>query len=75
MSLLNLFRRRRADEVGVTWGPCCFCGTEIDPSRIDPCRVSVTTTSGKWQVWVCHAACFKERITTGVEVDLSPAHF
>jgi hypothetical protein len=28
-----------------------------------------------WQVWTCHATCFKELITTETEIDLSPAHF
>jgi ribonuclease HI len=61
----------------IEWGPCCFCGLQIEPSNVDPCRVQVTTTSGKWQVWVCHAACFKQRIKNPVEAPglFDPAHF
>ena len=33
------------------------------------------TSTGKWQVWFCHGSCFKGRITSETEVDLSPAHF
>jgi hypothetical protein len=28
-----------------------------------------------WQVWFCHADCFKSKITNESELDLSPAHF
>ncbi len=59
----------------VAWGPCCFCGQDIKPSAIDPCRVTVETNQGKWQAWVCHGACFRVRVTTATEVDLSPVHF
>ena len=59
----------------VSWGPCCFCGKDIEPSDVDPCRVSVETTRGHWQVWFCHAQCFKARIATDTVMDLSPAHF
>jgi hypothetical protein len=75
MGVLDIFRRKRTDEVKVAWGPCCFCGADIEPSDIDPCRVSVETASGKWQAWFCHSACFRDRITTGAPIDLSPAHF
>ncbi|HEV3263151.1 MAG TPA: hypothetical protein VG013_40325 [Gemmataceae bacterium] len=59
----------------ILWGPCCFCGEQIAPSDIDPCRVTVETSKGEWQVWFCHAACFRERVIDNAEVDLSPAHF
>ncbi len=75
MGVLDIFRRKHVDKVKVGWGPCCFCGAHIEPSEIDPCRVSVETASGKWQVWFCHSACFKGRIATGAVIDLSPAHF
>ena len=61
-------------EPKIVWGPCCFCGEQIKPTEIDPCRVQVTTESGKWQVWYCHAACFKQRLVDH-PMDLSPAHF
>ena len=73
MGILDRFRRKPA--VKVAWGPCCFCGKDIQPSEIDPCRVTVETASGKWQVWFCHSACFRRRIDAGAAVDLSPAHF
>jgi hypothetical protein len=59
----------------VEFGPCCFCGREIEKSKVDPCRVTVETSKDKWQVWFCHAQCFKSRIATETEIDLSPAHF
>jgi hypothetical protein len=62
-------------ELETVLGPCCFCGKQIEPTNIDPCRVQVTTDTGKWQVWYCHASCFKERIVHLSEIDLSPAHF
>jgi len=36
--------------VGIEFGPCCFCGQNIAPVGVDPCRVSVETSFGKWQV-------------------------
>ena len=61
----------------VEWGPCCFCGLEIQLSDVDPCRIQVSTASGKWQVWFCHAACFKQRIKNPPEAPgfFDPAHF
>jgi hypothetical protein len=56
-------------------GPCPFCGKIIEPSKVDPCSLSVTTKEGMSQVWSCHAACFKEKIVPNDYVDLSPAHF
>jgi hypothetical protein len=62
-------------EVKIGWGPCCFCGGEIEPNEIDPCSVTVETAGKKWQTWFVHAVCFKERITADSNMDLSPAHF
>jgi hypothetical protein len=62
-------------DMRVNWGPCCFCGNPIEPTNIDPCSVKVTTTSEKWQVWFCHSQCFKDRVVSTDEIDLSPAHF
>jgi hypothetical protein len=60
----------------VVWGPCCFCGEDIAPSSVDPCRVTVETRAEKWQVWFSHAACFRSRIVLLPDgPDLSPAHF
>lgn len=61
----------------VEWGPCCFCGEDIPQSDTDPCRLEVTTSQGKWQVWFCHAACFKKRIfdSPALMGMLDPAHF
>jgi hypothetical protein len=56
-------------------GPCPFCGELIDDTEIDPCRITVETRARKWQVWFCHAACFKSRIVENRYMDLSPAHF
>ena len=61
--------------VKVAWGPCCFCGGEIEPSEIDPCSAAVETASGKWQMWFCHAECFKTRLVKDSYMDMSPAHF
>ena len=47
-------------EIG--WGPCCFCGQEINPDKIDPCRITVETSSKGWQVWFCHAECFRSHM-------------
>jgi hypothetical protein len=61
----------------VEWGPCCFCGLDIQPTIVDPCRIVVTTATDKWQTWVCHANCFKQRIVNPPEAPglLDPAHF
>jgi len=59
--------------VEVKWGPCCFCGQPIADGESDPCRVTVETAKSKWQVWFCHAACFKSRVAP--DLDLEPAHF
>jgi hypothetical protein len=57
----------------VAFGPCCFCGALIPETATDPCRVTVETTTGKWQVWSCHGECFKARLASGW--DFEPAHF
>jgi hypothetical protein len=64
-----------SDELSIQMGPCCFCGEDIVESAVDPCSVNVETSGEKWQVWFCHANCFKERIVKDAEIDLSPAHF
>jgi hypothetical protein len=60
------------------FGPCCLCGKDIEVRETDPCRVTVETSTGKWQVWVCHGACFRSRLVTpeGYPEDFfEPAHF
>ena len=64
-----------ANPVKVQFGHCCFCGENIVITEIDPCRITVETVKEKWQVWFCHAKCFKERLFSNPEIDLSPAHF
>jgi hypothetical protein len=64
-----------ADEVKIGLGPCCFCGDLIDKSDTDPCSVTVETVAQKWQVWYCHAACFRVRLSDRPELDLGPAFF
>jgi len=56
---------------------CCFCGHEIERTKIDPCGVHVTTAEGKDQLWFCHAECFHRALTTESEVAalLQPVHF
>jgi hypothetical protein len=75
MGILDRFRRKPAKLPEVSWGPCCFCAQEIEPTDVDPCSVRVETVRGRWQVWFCHAECFRERITTDAPMDLSPEHF
>ena len=59
------------------FGPCCFCGCDIESTGVDPCRVTVETEAGKWQVWSCHARCFKARLTDPPEAPglFEAAHF
>lgn len=61
----------------VTWGPCCFCGLAIAQTPIDPCRLTVETAGGKWQVWFCHAECFKKQLSARPDLlgMFPPAHF
>ncbi len=63
--------------VSIQFGPCCFCGRDIEKSSVDPCSVSVETSGGKWQVWKCHALCFRERLAELPEAPglFEPAHF
>ncbi len=55
------------------WGPCCFCGKEIHATTLDPCRVTIETASGRWQVWFSHAECFRNRLVD--DPMLEPAIF
>ena len=56
-------------------GPCPFCGELIEETEVDPCSLTVTTSKELWQVWHCHAECFKKQIVENPYIDLSPAHF
>jgi len=58
-------------------GPCCLCGQPIIQSAIDPCRVTVETQAEQWQVWFCHAECFKGRLVDPPDAPgfFEPAHF
>lgn len=60
-------------EPKVGWGPCCFCGQPIADSEHNPCRVTVETRKEKWQVWFCHAECFRSRLAP--DTLFEPAHF
>jgi hypothetical protein len=57
----------------VRFGPCVFCGRDVPESNVDPCRVTVETAAGLWQVWTCHSACFRAVIVS--DPMLEPAHF
>jgi hypothetical protein len=61
----------------VLFGPCCFCGKDIEETDTDPCRVEVTTAKQKCQVWFAHADCFKERLVDLPDAPgfFDPAHF
>ncbi len=61
----------------VRFGPCCFCGRDIEKTNADPCRVKVETAAGKWQVWTCHSSCFREKLADPLEAPglFEPAHF
>ena len=61
-------------KVEVQPGPCCFCGKPISAAAPDPCRVTIETAAGKWQVWFAHAECFKARLAKDAQLDLAPAH-
>jgi len=50
-------------EQKVGWRPCCFGGLDIFSTDVDPCGVTVETRGKKWQVWFCHSACFKQRLS------------
>ena len=49
------------------FGPCCFCGKDIDSVDPDPCCITVTTARDEGQMWWCHAKCFRERLLTTPE--------
>ena len=68
---------KRGTDLVVEFGPCCFCASAIAATEVDPCSVTVETKGGKWQVWHCHASCFKERLRNPPEApDLfEPAYF
>jgi hypothetical protein len=65
------------DTVSIVFGPCCFCGKQIAETEIDPCQVTVSTATEKWQTWFCHGACFKERLAALPDSPgfFDPAHF
>jgi hypothetical protein len=65
------------NERKVEWGPCCFCGSDILNTDLDPCRVTVETQAQKWQVWFCRSSCFKQRLSDRPELMgmFAPAHF
>ena len=63
------------ENVQVEFGPCCFCNREITGSDVDPCSVTVSTFGDRWQVWRCHAACFRERLAVREDGFFDPAHF
>ena len=50
--------------IEVSFGHCCFCGTEIH-RKPDPCSLKVQTTDGEWQVWLYHESCFQEWLGDG----------
>lgn len=66
---------KESDSREVTFGPCCFCNQQISASDVDPCAVTVTTAAEKWQVWYCHAACFRDRLSKRPDGFFDPAHF
>jgi hypothetical protein len=63
--------------VSIQFGPCCFCGRDIEKTSVDPCGVTVETSGGKWQVWKCHASCFRQKLAELPEAPglFEPAHF
>jgi hypothetical protein len=66
-------QRRVGHPTKVEFGPCCFCGKDVEPSKKEPCRLTVETREGLWQMWVCHAHCFRERLWE--DSLLEPVHF
>ena len=46
-----------------TFGPCCFCGKDIALTNTDPCRITVETSSEKWQVWFCMLTVLRLRFS------------
>jgi hypothetical protein len=47
------------------------------PEGLDPLRLTVETSEGKWQVWYAHAECFKARLVDLPDAPgfFDPAHF
>jgi hypothetical protein len=74
-------RSQRAGEVPADPPPfgviCCFCAESIEPADTDPCRITVETATGKWQVWYCHGICFRNGLTDPPTAPgfFDPAHF
>ena len=68
-------RKPGEGKLEVKFDICCFCGKLVEGTDVDPCRVTVETVQGKWQVWFCHGSCFRDRVFKDDRVDLSPAHF
>jgi len=58
----------------VNFGPCCFCGQQIEKTTTDPCRVTVSVSEddAKWQLWYCHGQCFPARL---IELPEAPGFF
>ena len=59
--------------IKVQFGPCCFCGKDVETTEKEPCRLTVETREGHWQAWVCHAQCFRQRLFE--DSLLEPIHF
>jgi hypothetical protein len=63
--------------MAILFGPCCFCGKDIEQHGTDPCRITVETAAGNWQVWFSHGACFRVRLAEFPDNPgfFDPAHF
>src|SRR5690349_20790827 len=61
-----------AKKPDVAFGPCCFCDRSIAKHDPDPCRITVETAAGKWQVWFCHGHCFRDRLAQPPEAPSGP---
>src|SRR3974377_200448 len=61
----------------VDFNPCCFCSRPIEKNNTDPCRITVETANGKWQVWFCHGNCFRQKLSDLPEAPglFEPANF
>jgi len=59
----------------VVFGPCCFCNEQIAASNTDPCTITVSTKDERWQVWYCHAKCFRDRLFGREDGMFEPANF
>jgi hypothetical protein len=49
----------------------------MEKNNTDPCRITVETANGKWQVWFCHGNCFRQKLSDLPEAPglFEPAHF